>query len=1131
MAVSVALNTPLAEALSNVVQPKLVEVGWSMGGLDDLALVEYIILMLVNGKTQEQIAAELSNDLLNLGPDDSGAVDFSRWLFEQVEVLSRPATDNTTTQPPLAAQQPQTQAIPTFTSNENRGPSRRGSRQFDESAGQDAEMSEAMDAVQDGSIPTGPKSMRNGGRPGNKRLMGQLSKAMDRSSDAILHRVRPQQGTERIGAPNRQPPKGPRGDGMKIRGVHAGVPTGPSHGPPNRGPAAALMQMSPQQQMQLFAMYEQQARMMTEILNPQQQQMLMPAINPAFRNGIPKQPTQPSRSLFERIERKPQQRNGVHHNHRVPMSGVGPQNGTTFISKAHTDVDMGNNDLTSSMEVESSQTASTEPSPDTICKFNLKCTKPDCIYAHQSPAAPPDTAIDASDHCSFGAACKNRKCVARHPSPAQKITHQSEQDCKFFPNCTNPGCPFRHPTMPMCRNGADCTREGCKFTHVRTKCRFNPCLNASCVYKHEEGQKRGKFDDKVWQADGSQEREHVSERKFVVDDEAGEEELIVPGNQMLGGSDTSLAAEPHRRCCAHTRTYTSGHDLSQNNHKVEEVAVLGGGITGLASAFYISKAFKDVPITLYEAGSRLGGWLRSSSVDVSNGNVVFEQGPRTLRPSIPNGMVTLDLIRQLRLQDDILMTSKESVAARNRYIYYPDRLVRMPGPGSSILGVLSSMLSEPVFQGLLYGFATEIFQPARDDLGDESVGDFLSRRVGSSVADNIVSAVIHGIYAGDIYQLSARSILGKLYQLEDSYGSLILGNILEASRDDPLAPSFDAHLMKYLKPFMVGSDGTPVQGTEVIALTRESSVYTFRRGIGQLAESLENALSNNPKVTILTNNPIETLELITHNQGSKVFPNTERLFCMSSRSSVQMQLTPSKKQNTSTEPSNHRYSHVVSTISGKTLSSITQPASCLSPLALTPSVTVMVVNLYYTNPELLPVHGFGYLLPRSLPFEQNPERALGVVFDSDATIGQEHIPGTKLTVMLGGHWWDGWETYPDEGEGASMAKSILARHLGIVEQPSAVRVGLHRDCIPQYTVGHAARMKDASKRLLDYFQGRLRVAGNSYTGVGLNDCVRAAKELTMRLSSGARVSGLEDLAAGCERWVRRKKGSDIWGSQ
>ena len=99
MTVEVALNTPLAKALGSVIQPKLVEVGWSSGGVDDSALSEYIILMLVNGKTQDQIAAELSGDLLNLGPDDPGAVDFSRWLFEQVDMLHNQINGGSTSEP------------------------------------------------------------------------------------------------------------------------------------------------------------------------------------------------------------------------------------------------------------------------------------------------------------------------------------------------------------------------------------------------------------------------------------------------------------------------------------------------------------------------------------------------------------------------------------------------------------------------------------------------------------------------------------------------------------------------------------------------------------------------------------------------------------------------------------------------------------------------------------------------------------------------------------------------------------------------------------------------------------------------------------------------------------------------
>lgn len=88
MSVEVSLNTPLADALNAAIQPKLVEVGWGSGGADDSALAEYIVLMLVNGKTQDQIAAELSGELLNLGPDDPGARDFSKWLFDQIDALN-----------------------------------------------------------------------------------------------------------------------------------------------------------------------------------------------------------------------------------------------------------------------------------------------------------------------------------------------------------------------------------------------------------------------------------------------------------------------------------------------------------------------------------------------------------------------------------------------------------------------------------------------------------------------------------------------------------------------------------------------------------------------------------------------------------------------------------------------------------------------------------------------------------------------------------------------------------------------------------------------------------------------------------------------------------------------------------
>lgn len=156
-----------------------------------------------------------------------------------------------------------------------------------------------------------------------------------------------------------------------------------------------------------------------------------------------------------------------------------------------------------------------------------------------------------------------------------------------------------------------------------------------------------------------------------------------------------------------------------------------------------------------------------------------------------------------------------------------------------------------------------------------------------------------------------------------------------------------------------------------------------------------------------------------------------------------------------------------------------------------------MVNLYFREPDLLPETGFGYLIPRTIPFNQNPERALGVIFDSDALQGQDDAPGTKVTVMLGGHWWDGWTSYPDEKDAVIMARSILARHLKIspTVEPEATRVTLQKNCIPQYTVGHFDRMQVANQHLRRYYGGKLTVAGNSYTGVGVKDCIKAAYEV------------------------------------
>lgn len=209
---------------------------------------------------------------------------------------------------------------------------------------------------------------------------------------------------------------------------------------------------------------------------------------------------------------------------------------------------------------------------------------------------------------------------------------------------------------------------------------------------------------------------------------------------------------------------------------------------------------------------------------------------------------------KLGLEHRLLATKKESAAAQNRFIYYPDRLVKMPGPGSTLLGTLSSLMTEPVFTGFVPGLMREIFQRERPpDLQDESVGSFVSRRFGAKLADNIVSAVLHGIYAGDAYQLSIRSILPRLWETEGKYGSLTRSFLGGLSGWKPISQE-DLGLVH------------PQVETDI----SDWSIFTFPNGIGELVDAIAAVLEKNDKVIIQKNKRVAKLKLQRDSSGQKV---------------------------------------------------------------------------------------------------------------------------------------------------------------------------------------------------------------------------------------------------------------------
>jgi protoporphyrinogen/coproporphyrinogen III oxidase len=181
----------------------------------------------------------------------------------------------------------------------------------------------------------------------------------------------------------------------------------------------------------------------------------------------------------------------------------------------------------------------------------------------------------------------------------------------------------------------------------------------------------------------------------------------------------------------------------------------------------------------------------------------------------------------------------------------------MPGPGTSLFSNLYSLVSEPVFDGLFPSILMEPLQPPRPDhLSDESIASFLSRRLGSPLlADNILSAVFHGIYAGDIHQLSARSLLSRAWQFERRYGSFFKAAWAQM-RGGVAVP-------------ILKEDLTLLKERSTIAMENQS-VFTFIGGIGELANAIVAELENNPNVEIRKETHVQQLKLENNTPDPKV---------------------------------------------------------------------------------------------------------------------------------------------------------------------------------------------------------------------------------------------------------------------
>ncbi|XP_035871414.1 protoporphyrinogen oxidase isoform X2 [Phyllostomus discolor] len=466
------------------------------------------------------------------------------------------------------------------------------------------------------------------------------------------------------------------------------------------------------------------------------------------------------------------------------------------------------------------------------------------------------------------------------------------------------------------------------------------------------------------------------------------------------------------------------------------VVVLGGGISGLAASYHLSRAARPPKVVLVEGSERLGGWVRSVR---GPGGAVFELGPRGIRAAGALGARTLLLqVSELGLDSEVLPVRGDHPAARNRFLYAGGALHALP---SGLRGLLRT--SPPFSRPLFWAGLRELTAPRGKD-PDETVHSFAERRLGPEVASLAMDSLCRGVFAGSSRELSVRSCFPSLFQAERTHRSVLLGLLLGA-----------------------GQSSQPDSGLVRRARAERWSQWSLRGGLEMLPQALTTHLTSRG-VTVLRGQPACGLSLQAEGRWKVSLGDS----CLEA-------------------------DHVISAVPASVLSKLlpAEAAPLARVLATIAAVSVAVVNLQYQGARL-PVQGFGHLVPSS----EDPG-TLGIVYDSVAFPEQDGSPSSlRVTVMLGGSWL---QTLKARGCASPQellqqkAQEAVATQLGLKEPPSHCLVHLHKNCIPQYTLGHWKKLESASHFLAAH-RLPLTLAGASYEGVALNDCIESGRQAAAR---------------------------------
>jgi len=451
--------------------------------------------------------------------------------------------------------------------------------------------------------------------------------------------------------------------------------------------------------------------------------------------------------------------------------------------------------------------------------------------------------------------------------------------------------------------------------------------------------------------------------------------------------------------------------------KRRKVVVVGGGITGLTAAFYMQKQArtKELPvdIVLVESSLRLGGKIQTLRKD----GFIIERGPESFFDRENHVQA---LAKELSIEHEMITGDSGPT-----YVAVGSKLYPIP---SSLMSGATPHISSFITSGLfsLSGkirAAGDFILPrsARDD--DQPLGEFFRRRFGAEVVENLVEPLLAGTFAGDIEQLSMRSIFPQLYELEQKYRSLLFG-------------------MKK-------------SGTNFLSynqITKDKGIFqTFENGLETLIEKLEESLLPG---TVMKGAKVEQID---HGKDG----------------AVQVVL--------------NNFSHITAdAIIIATPFNVAQKMfnkhQLLTELNTMKAATIATVTMAFKKEQLGDLDALSFFVSRNSDFS----------ITSCTWINRKWPNATPEGYVLLrsyiGRVGDETIVALSDSEIEKTVLQDLKNTIGLDGEPVTTVVSRWKNAMPQYTVGHEAKIARVKEELYEHFP-TVKLAGSSFEGISIPECV------------------------------------------